>query len=139
MCPSPLEACQEPLIVRATSGTDDHSPPSLSPGPHIPQVVPGKSYEYGFTLQGLHSRELGGSLQGLVRFNLVLERWFWWGTSLLRGARKLHCQPVRRLVMHVDLRYKVWCTRTMPPHRIREQQQDDDLPPPPTPTPDDAV
>ncbi|KZV16875.1 putative disease resistance protein [Dorcoceras hygrometricum] len=25
------EACQEPLIVRATSGTDDHSPPSFEP------------------------------------------------------------------------------------------------------------
>ncbi|KZV25407.1 pumilio5-like [Dorcoceras hygrometricum] len=34
--PSPLEACQEPLIVRATSGTGDHSPPSLSPEPHMP-------------------------------------------------------------------------------------------------------
>ncbi|KZV28757.1 hypothetical protein F511_31224 [Dorcoceras hygrometricum] len=29
--PSPLEACQEPLIVRATSGTGDHSPPSFEP------------------------------------------------------------------------------------------------------------
>ncbi|KZV46262.1 hypothetical protein F511_14094 [Dorcoceras hygrometricum] len=34
--PSPLEACQEPLIVRAISGTGDHSPHSLSPGPHMP-------------------------------------------------------------------------------------------------------
>ncbi|KZV45195.1 hypothetical protein F511_11795 [Dorcoceras hygrometricum] len=32
--PSPLEACQEPLIVRATSSTGDHYPPSLIPGPH---------------------------------------------------------------------------------------------------------
>ncbi|KZV54060.1 separase [Dorcoceras hygrometricum] len=31
---SPLEACQEPLNVRATSGTSDHSPPSFSLGPH---------------------------------------------------------------------------------------------------------
>ncbi|KZV19026.1 hypothetical protein F511_08454 [Dorcoceras hygrometricum] len=29
--PSPLEACQEPLIVRATSGTGEHSPPSFEP------------------------------------------------------------------------------------------------------------
>ncbi|KZV49718.1 hypothetical protein F511_33127 [Dorcoceras hygrometricum] len=30
------EACQEPLIIRATSGIGDHSPTSLSPGPHMP-------------------------------------------------------------------------------------------------------
>ncbi|KZV52451.1 hypothetical protein F511_20645 [Dorcoceras hygrometricum] len=33
--PSHLEACQEPLIVRETSGTGDHSPTSSSPGPHM--------------------------------------------------------------------------------------------------------
>ncbi|KZV41664.1 hypothetical protein F511_21525 [Dorcoceras hygrometricum] len=26
---------------------------------------------------------------------MVSERWFWWGTSLLRGARKSHCQSLK--------------------------------------------
>ncbi|KZV57729.1 hypothetical protein F511_21780 [Dorcoceras hygrometricum] len=47
--PSPLEACQELLIVRATSGTGDHSPPSFDP--RTSQQLNGKSTtEYVATL-----------------------------------------------------------------------------------------
>ncbi|KZV36322.1 hypothetical protein F511_27214 [Dorcoceras hygrometricum] len=49
-------------------------------------------------------------------FQLVSERRFWWGTSLLRGAQKSNCE-------------------LMPPRRARDQQDDATPHPPPQLTP----